>query len=74
MFVGFLEELQIFSHISDRIASAFNRFGPTRAVALDISKAFDRIWHTALLHKLKFYGISGQICGLISFFLGNRQL
>ena len=29
--------------VSDRIARAFNRFGTTRAVALDISKAFDRV-------------------------------
>ena len=27
--------------VSDRIARAFNRSGATRAVALDISKAFD---------------------------------
>ena len=27
-----------------------------------------------LLHKLKSYGISGQICGLISSFFSNRQL
>ena len=32
--------------VSDRIASAFNRAQATRAVALDISKAFDRVWHT----------------------------
>ena len=31
--------------VSDRIARAFNRSGATRAVALDISKAFDRVWH-----------------------------
>ena len=31
---------------SDRIA---------RAVALDISKAFERVWHAGLLHKLKSY-------------------
>ena len=60
--------------VSDRIARAFNRSGATRAVALDISKAFDRVWHAGLLHKLKSYGISGQIFGLISFFLSNRQL
>ena len=29
--------------VSDRIARAFNRSGATRAVALDISKAFDRV-------------------------------
>ena len=60
--------------VSGRIARAYKRFGATRAVALDISKAFERVWHTALLHKLKSYGISGQIFGLISSFLSNRQL
>ena len=60
--------------VSDRTARAFNRSGATRAVALDISKAFDRVWHAGLLHKLKFYGISGQIFGLISSFLRNRWL
>ena len=38
---------------SDRIARAFNRSGATRAVALDISKAFDMVWHAGLFHKLK---------------------
>ena len=60
--------------VSDRIARAFNRSRATRAVALDISKAFDRVWHADLLHKLKSYGISGQIFGLISSFLSNRRL
>ena len=60
--------------VSDRIAGAFNRSGANRAVALDISKAFDRVWHAGLLHKLKSYGISGQIFGLISSFLSNRRL
>ena len=43
-------------------------------MALDISKAFDRVWHTGLLYRLSSYGISGQIFGLISSFLSNRQL
>ena len=58
--------------VSDRIARAFNRSGATRAVALDISKAFDRVWHADLLHKLRSYGISGQIFGLILSSLRNR--
>ena len=29
--------------VPDRLASTFNRSGPTRAVALDISKAFNRV-------------------------------
>ena len=66
--------------VSDRIARAFNRSGATRAVTLDISKAFDRVWHAALLHKLKPYFylalfLSGLTeFGLISSFLSNRQL
>ena len=60
--------------VSDRIARAFNRSGATGAVALDISTAFDRVWHAGLLHKRTSYGISGQIFGLISSFLSKRQL
>ena len=60
--------------VSDRTARAFNRSGATRAVALDISKAFDRVWHAGLNHKLKSYGISGQIFGIISSFLSNSWL
>ena len=60
--------------MSDRIARAFNRFGATQAVALNISKAFDRVRHDGFLRKLRSYGTSDQIYGLISSFLSNRQL
>ena len=60
--------------VSDRVARTFNRSEAARAVALDISKAFDRVCHAGLLHKRISYGISGQIFGLISSFLSNRQL
>ena len=33
-----------------------------------------RVWHAGLLHKFKYYGVSGQIFGLISSYLRNRQL
>ena len=58
--------------VSDRIAEAFSRSRATWAVALYISKTFDGVCHAGLLHKLKSYGISGQIFGLISSFLNNR--
>ena len=60
--------------VSDSIARAFNWSGANQAVTLNISKAFDGVWHAGLLHKLKSYGISGQILGLISSFLNNRRL
>ena len=37
------------------------------------SKAFDRVWHAGLLHKLKCYGTSVQTFGVISSFLGSRR-
>ena len=57
--------------MSDRTARAFNRSRATRAVALDILKAFKRVWHAGLLPKLRSYGISGHTFGLISSFLSN---
>ena len=63
--------LTVVSHI---IARGFNKFGATCTVALNISNAFDRVWHAGLLRKRKSYGISGQIFGLISSFLSNRRL
>ena len=60
--------------VSDRIARAFNRSMATRTVAHDISKTFDRVWHAGVLHKLKSYGISGQIFGPISSFPSIRWL
>ena len=58
----------------DGIARAFSRSGTTRAITLDLSKAFNRVWHAGLLHKLKSYGIPGQMFGLISYFLSSRWL
>ena len=84
--VDYLEECGLFSDfqygfrssqstadlVSDRIARAFSRSGVTQAAAIDISKAFDRVWHAGFLHKSKSYGISSQVFGLFSSFLSNR--
>ena len=57
-----------------KIARVFISSGDTRALTLDICKAFDRVLHAGLLHKLKFYGVSGWLIGLILFFLSNGML
>ena len=59
---------------SVRIARAFNRCGATWAVALDNSKVFKQVLHAGFLNKLKSYGISGQIFGLILSFLSKRPI
>ena len=44
-----------------------------RAVFLDISKAFDKVWHQRLLFKLKQNGISGKLLNLFESYLHNRK-
>ena len=65
--------LDLLAVVSDRSARVFNMSGATWTVALDISKAFDKVWHADFLQKLT-YGISGQIFGLISSFPNIRHL
>ena len=57
-----------------RIPRSFNKSETTQAVKLDISEALDRVWHAGLLHKLKSYGVSGRVFGLISSFLSNKRI
>jgi len=44
----------------------------TRGIFLDISKAFDRVWHEGLIFKLKSHGISGSLLFLLHDFLSGR--
>ena len=44
-----------------------------RGIFLDMSKAFDRVWHEGLLFKLKRLGLSGKYYGIINSFLRNRH-
>ncbi len=59
--------------ISDEIFRNFEMFDETRAVFLDISKAFDKVWHDGLLFKLKQNGIRGDLLCTIENFLCNRS-
>ena len=43
-----------------------------RSVFLDISKAFDKVWHEGLLYKLKSMGISGELYNLLESYLSGR--
>ena len=44
-----------------------------RSVYLDISKAFDRVWHIGLLYKLRICDVSGNLHTLLCSFLSNRK-
>ena len=42
-------------------------------VFLDISKAFEKVWHDDLIFKLKTYGIDGKLLKLLKSYLKDRQ-
>ena len=48
----------LLSYLTHVWSSSLKNFGESFIVALDISKAFDRVWHKALLAKLPAYGFT----------------
>ena len=61
--------------ITHRIYSRFEELTSkeSRTVFLDLSKAFDSVWHEGLLYKLECSGIPGNLLHLISNFLPDRD-
>ena len=58
------------------IVHEINSCNPTidvRGVFLDISKAFDKVWHDGLFSKLELYGIGGELLNLFKDYLRERQ-
>ena len=44
-----------------------------RGFFLDISKAFERVWHNGPIYRIKFCGINGMFLKLIIMFLRNSK-
>ena len=59
--------------ITHEIYKSFDDGFEVRGVFLDISKAFDKVWHEGLIFKLKQNGISGNLLNLLCDFLRNRK-
>ena len=71
MVLGLLNQLQILwqLYLIELTGLYFNRSGTTQTIALDISKAFDRVWHACLFRKLKFYGFQVRYVTIFLLFL-----
>ena len=59
--------------ITHKIYKLFDACLNIRAVFLDISKAFDKVWHQGLLYKLKQNGILGNLLETLTDFLKDRK-
>ena len=55
-------------------SSALESCGESRVISLDISKAFDRVWHKGLLAKLPTFGLNQTVINWIGSFLFDRSI
>ena len=59
--------------ITHEIFESIDQGFEVRGVFLDISKAFDRVWHEGLIFKLKQNGIGGSFLKVLTDFLTLRK-
>lgn len=59
--------------LSNTLGKALDDGKEIRMVFLDVSKAFDRVWHKGLLHKLQSYGIKGKLLLWFTDYLSCRK-
>ena len=64
-----------FLSIIHEIQTAFDNNATTdvRDVFLDVSKAFDKVWHDGLIFMLKSYGFEGEFLSLLKSYLQNCE-
>ena len=59
--------------IYDDFCKSLDNATSLQAIFFDISKAFDKVWHRGLLHKLNAIGIRGQLLTWFQNYLDNRS-
>ena len=62
-------------YLVDEIFKSFdcNENLEVRSVYLDMSKAFDKVWHEGIIFKLKQNGVTGNLLKLLENYLSNRK-
>ena len=58
--------------VVEKINGGFSLKLSTGAIFLDVAKAFDKVWHVGLVHKLLKGGVPLPMCKLLYSYLQNR--
>ena len=53
---------------------SLDRGNYTFVIALDIARAFDRVWHFGLITKVRSMGLNGDLLHLLHDYLQDRSL
>lgn len=59
--------------LTDLLSRNLNNKLSTASIFLDVEKAFDRVWHDGLLHKIIQIGTPIHLAKILSSFLQNRK-
>nr|CAH7737635.1 unnamed protein product [Callosobruchus chinensis] len=59
------------THVWNKLITSF---GEAHVVALDISKAFDQLWHASLLNKFPSYGLPVKLGDWLAHFLSGHKI
>ena len=60
-------------HLCNNIYKGLDKSKDMCVVFLDVSKAFDKVYHKGLLHKLEQLGICGNLLKWLESYLSNRR-
>ena len=60
-------------NFTDELFTTIEKGNQADVIIMDFAKAFDKVNHSLLIHKLKHYGVQGQVLEWIAAFLKNRQ-
>ena len=63
---SFMNQLQLLA-ITHEIFSSFDDNYKVNGIFVNISKAFHKVWHDGIIHKIKHNGISGNLLNLLTF-------
>ena len=73
-FCTFRSTADILTVLCEHIYNSLDAGGEPRDITLDISKAFYKVWHAGLFHKVRAYGVAGRILSILESFMQELPL